>query len=189
MVAPLVVILGIILGTSGSLFSVYAIAAASIIAQILVVQWAVKKKSVFYFSLQNGIPHIVILISLFSMIFLPRNKLGVKEHSWDIFYNHPARIMLTTFLCLCAFGTFLLILPISTTVGEIDLVDAVFTSVSAVCVTGLIVLDTPNDFTIFGQFFILLLIQLGGLGIMSCHRRKGMNPPTTGEWTHLTVVS
>jgi trk system potassium uptake protein TrkH len=46
-------------------------------------------------------------------------------------------------------------------------VDAAFTSVSAVCVTGLIVLDTPHDFTVFGQVLILLLIQLGGLGIMS----------------------
>ena len=46
-------------------------------------------------------------------------------------------------------------------------IDAAFTAVSAVCVTGLIVLDTPNDFTLLGQGVILLLIQLGALGIMS----------------------
>jgi trk system potassium uptake protein TrkH len=64
-------------------------------------------------------------------------------------------------------GSLLLAIPASTEKGTIEFIDAVFTSVSAVCVTGLIVLDTPNDFNLVGQMFILLLIQLGGLGIMS----------------------
>jgi trk system potassium uptake protein TrkH len=76
-------------------------------------------------------------------------------------------MLLVTFLGLCVGGTLLLILPGATRESSINLVDAVFTSVSAVCVTGLIVLDTPQDFTFFGQCAILLLIQLGGLGIMS----------------------
>jgi trk system potassium uptake protein TrkH len=86
---------------------------------------------------------------------------------WKILFDHPARVLLTTFLALCALGTALLLLPIATPSGTIDVVDAIFTAVSAVCVTGLIVLDTPNDFTMVGQFFIIFLIQLGGLGIMS----------------------
>lgn len=61
----------------------------------------------------------------------------------------------------------LLLLPISTTTGIIAPVDALFTSTSAVCVTGLIVLDTAKDFTLFGQAVILALIQFGGLGIMT----------------------
>jgi trk system potassium uptake protein TrkH len=61
----------------------------------------------------------------------------------------------------------LLLLPVAAKNGAISTIDAVFTSVSAVCVTGLIVLDTPHDFSFYGQFFILLLIQLGGLGIMT----------------------
>jgi trk system potassium uptake protein TrkH len=63
-------------------------------------------------------------------------------------------------------GTLLLLLPIAAQDRTVGFVDAAFTAVSAVCVTGLIVLDTPNDFTGYGQFFILVLIQLGGLGIM-----------------------
>ncbi len=57
-------------------------------------------------------------------------------------------------------------LPMSTVEG-ISFIDALFTSTSAVCVTGLIVLDTPVGFTFFGQIVILLLIQFGGLGIMT----------------------
>lgn len=84
------------------------------------------------------------------------------------FLANPARVLVLTFLVLCAGGSLLLFLPQSGTDPEgISLVDAAFTSVSAVCVTGLIVRDTPVDFTAFGQAMILLLIQLGGLGIMT----------------------
>ncbi len=51
--------------------------------------------------------------------------------------------------------------------GELRVIDALFTSTSAVCVTGLIVKDTAADFTLFGQFIIMLLIQIGGLGYMT----------------------
>jgi trk system potassium uptake protein len=64
-------------------------------------------------------------------------------------------------------GAFLLMLPFSTISGDIAFIDALFTSTSAVCVTGLTVLDTGTYFTLFGQIIILLLIQLGGLGIMT----------------------
>ena len=64
-------------------------------------------------------------------------------------------------------GAFLLMLPFSTTSGHITLIDALFTSTSAVCVTGLTVLETGAYFTLFGQIVILVLIQLGGLGIMT----------------------
>ena len=64
-------------------------------------------------------------------------------------------------------GALLLMLPFSTTSGRISFVDAIFTSTSAVCVTGLIVQDTATYFTLTGQVIILLLIQLGGLGVMT----------------------
>lgn len=57
--------------------------------------------------------------------------------------------------------------PVSTTMESISWLDAFFTAVSAVCVTGLVVVDTGTDFTRFGQSVILGLIQLGGLGIMT----------------------
>ena len=64
-------------------------------------------------------------------------------------------------------GAGLLCLPWSTTSGHISFIDALFTSTSAVCVTGLIVQDTPAYFSPMGQTIILGLIQLGGLGIMT----------------------
>jgi len=86
----------------------------------------------------------------------------------DLFLGHLERMFVGTFATMCLFGAFLLALPQSASSGTpIALVDALFTSVSAVCVTGLVVLDTPVDFSTFGQATILLLIQLGGLGIMT----------------------
>ncbi|MEN8223289.1 MAG: TrkH family potassium uptake protein [Acidobacteriota bacterium] len=75
--------------------------------------------------------------------------------------------IITTFLLLIITGTLLLILPFSTHTGELSWGDALFTSVSAVTVTGLVAVNTADDFTLAGQFFILLLIQLGGLGFMT----------------------
>jgi len=78
----------------------------------------------------------------------------------------PARVLAVGFLATIAAGTALLLLPGATPRG-ISVVDALFTSTSAVCVTGLVVRVTPQDFTLFGQWVILLLIQVGGLGYMS----------------------
>lgn len=64
-------------------------------------------------------------------------------------------------------GSALLLLPASTVSGRMSLIDALFTATSAVCVTGLIVVDTGGHFTLLGQTIILILIQLGGLGIMT----------------------
>ncbi len=76
-----------------------------------------------------------------------------------------AKFLLFSFAGLIFIGAFLLKLPGMTNHG-IKFVDALFTSTSAVCVTGLATMDTAKDFTVLGQFIILLLIQLGGLGIM-----------------------
>lgn len=97
-----------------------------------------------------------------------RSLAGESTSLWDGVMVHPARLLVVTFVGLSALGSILLALPVSTASDAgIRWVDAVFTSVSAVCVTGLIVLDTPRDFTALGQLWILILIQLGGLGIMS----------------------
>jgi potassium uptake TrkH family protein len=79
---------------------------------------------------------------------------------------NPAQVFIISFLSIILFGSVLLLLP-NATVNGISFMDALFTSTSAVCVTGLIVLDTSSDFTQFGQTIILLLIQLGGLGILT----------------------
>jgi trk system potassium uptake protein TrkH len=71
-----------------------------------------------------------------------------------------------SFVILIGIGAFLLMLPFAHK-GELSIMDALFTATSAVCVTGLIVKDTPVDFTGFGHIVILLLIQIGGLGYMT----------------------
>ncbi len=80
----------------------------------------------------------------------------------------PARTIATSFLGAIAGGTLLLTFPGASAGGEsAPFLTALFTSTSAVCVTGLIVVDTPTYWSTFGQWVILLLIQVGGLGIMS----------------------
>ena len=72
------------------------------------------------------------------------------------------------FILLIGIGSFLLTLPISSSSeNSISAINAIFTATSASCVTGLATLDTANDFSTFGQLVILLLIQIGGIGIMS----------------------
>jgi trk system potassium uptake protein TrkH len=80
----------------------------------------------------------------------------------------PTQIMVTSFLILIAGGTLLLAIPGATTAeGGLPLLDAIFTATSAVCVTGLVVRDTGVEFTTMGQAVILVLIQLGGLGMIT----------------------
>lgn len=83
------------------------------------------------------------------------------------FSARPGRKVIIYFLVTIFVGTFFLLLPVSSAGQAIHFVDALFTATSAVCVTGLIVLDTGKDFSLFGQIVILVLIQLGGLGIMT----------------------
>ena len=79
----------------------------------------------------------------------------------------PAQTLVVGFLALIAAGTFLLWLPASAVAeGNVPLVDAFFTAVSATCVTGLATVDTATAWTPFGQGVILALVQLGALGIM-----------------------
>jgi trk system potassium uptake protein TrkH len=80
---------------------------------------------------------------------------------------HPAALVLSSFLLLILAGSLLLRLGISTVDGFIPWIDALFTVTSAVCVTGLVVVDTGTCFTTFGQCVILALIQIGGLGVMT----------------------
>jgi trk system potassium uptake protein len=79
---------------------------------------------------------------------------------------NPAQLFILSFLAIIIIGSFLLILPNATYDG-ISYLDALFTSTSAVCVTGLVVVDTGTHFTLFGQTLIMILIQVGGLGILT----------------------
>ena len=81
---------------------------------------------------------------------------------------HPTQIVVMAFGAAVVAGTIFLLFPFSTAPGNsTDFVTALFTAVSAVCITGLTVVDTGTHWSGFGQVVILFLIQLGGLGIVS----------------------
>jgi potassium uptake TrkH family protein len=79
---------------------------------------------------------------------------------------NPAFLFVMSFAAIITIGGLLLMLPRATTNG-ISAVNALFTSTSAVCVTGLLVVDTAASFTLMGKIILLILIQIGGLGIMT----------------------
>ncbi len=80
----------------------------------------------------------------------------------------PGRIIALGFACVILIGSLLLMLPISVRDGvNLRYIDALYTSTSAVCVTGLIAVDAGDTFTPVGQFFLAMLIQIGGLGVTS----------------------
>lgn len=83
-----------------------------------------------------------------------------------IILQHPARGLAITFFLLCIGGTLLLRTPVAMQ-NELSVLEAAFTATSASCVTGLTVIDISSELTLCGRSFLLLLIQLGGLGIMT----------------------
>ena len=94
---------------------------------------------------------------------LPRPYPGDSYH---VRRSNPPRLLFFSFLSLIFIGTLLLKLPWSH-LGDVTWLDAAFTATSAVTVTGLVVVDTGTQFTLFGQCVILALIQLGGIGLMT----------------------
>lgn len=134
---------------------------------------------VLVFYLGTEINKIVILPEVVSSVYIIRKSilfLGITflflaEFSTLLKYLYQRRrntafVFIASFFFIILIGSLLLMLPNATT-KPISFVDALFTSASAVCVTGLTVLDTAQDFTGIGQFIILMLIQIGGLGIMT----------------------
>lgn len=81
--------------------------------------------------------------------------------------KNPGTAFVASYFTAAHLGALLLSLPFATRAGHIAWIDALFTSTSALAVTGLTVVDTATSFTLFGQIVILLLIQFGGLGIMT----------------------
>ena len=94
------------------------------------------------------------------------NNLNLNSKKFDFIFKSPEIILPITFFILCLLGSLLLAIPLSLN-GRVNFLDSVFTAVSAVCVTGLSVFDVGSTLTSFGQLILIVLIQLGGLGIMS----------------------
>jgi trk system potassium uptake protein TrkH len=81
---------------------------------------------------------------------------------------HPTKLIVLSFLLVIIVGTFLLMLPISSRRHEFTpFITALFTATSATCVTGLVVVDTYTHWNAFGQLIILLMIQIGGIGLVT----------------------
>lgn len=106
---------------------------------------------------------VLMQIAVFILFFRELSTM-----SFDLGKQHlnPARLFVSSFLIMILMGTLLLMLPNATFAG-ISFLDALFMSTSAICVTGLEVVSTATYFTTFGQIIILILIQLGGIGILT----------------------
>jgi trk system potassium uptake protein TrkH len=98
------------------------------------------------------------------LYFIVRLMLLVR-YIYQVYYN-PAIVFVGSFFVIILVGAILLMLPTATT-GTITFTDALFTATSAVCVTGLTVLNISTELTLVGQTILLSLIQIGGLGILT----------------------
>ncbi len=124
----------------------------------------------YYFSVEdvfatNFILRRPVWITIAVLLSFVR-EFSEREFSLNRSYLTPAQTFIVSFIVIIFIGSFLLSLPNATHSG-ISYIDALFTSTSAVCVTGLAVVDTGTYFTTLGQFIILILIQIGGLGILT----------------------
>lgn len=156
----------------------------------ILLKWILTVKSYPKIKIEYSFPLIIIDIFIilflilgpniprfYSIIILTREIIIIVWYLWNKlniieiisnFYHKGPQIIAITFLGIILLGSFLLSMPISTTSGHgTSFIDALFTATSATCVTGLVVLDTKTHFNLFGQLVILLLIQTGGLGIMT----------------------
>lgn len=115
-------------------------------------------------------PELTLVFALFKNIFLfgkiIKNTTGSAGGAEQIILN-PAGTLLISFFMVIITGTFLLMLPAACTGKDhLDFLTALFTAASAVCVTGLSVIDVSVELTLVGKIILALLIQIGGLGIM-----------------------
>lgn len=115
----------------------------------------------FVWDFLNGKPYHLVLLLLLSLLNLSYGLVRLLGRR-----TNPSLILAVSFLIIIFIGTVLLMLPRSTFNG-ISWVDSLFVSTSAVCVTGLVSVDVASTFTPTGFVIIILLIQIGGLGVMT----------------------
>lgn len=99
----------------------------------------------------------------------PNDQTSAFNKRWfEAIFDNPAALLVSTFFLTATTGGLLLTLsPFAAHGQKLALIDTLFTAFSATCVTGLVVLDTAQDFSFAGQLLILIMIQIGGLGIMT----------------------
>ena len=127
-------------------------------------------------------------IRLFIAVFIGFMAISFKIASLGNSSIHPSLLFVLSFVFLILFGTFCLMLP-AAAYKNVGFVQALFTSTSAVTVTGLAVLDTGKDFTLFGQTIIMILLQLGGLGILTVTNVFALVFKSTSTFKNRMMVS
>lgn len=118
-------------------------------------------------NIENFTPFYILFIQSYLLLLVGLEVTKVSTNITSVKLK-PATTFIYSFLLLLLIGTGLLMLPEMTTAkGSMPFIDALFTAVSAACVTGLSVVDTQTYFTFKGHVVIMLLIQLGGIGILT----------------------
>ncbi len=136
---------------------------------VFIVLFAYNKIILFSASGQTSSVNAMLILIIRNLFLLFKvltrfKKLRVFVESIHI---HPAQTILTSFLLVILGGMLLLMLPFTAAEGHgLSFLNALFTATSAVCVTGLVVVDTATSFSIWGKVVIMTMIQIGGLGIM-----------------------
>ena len=136
-----------------------------IIVTFLVIIYYLARFEYNFFETRNFQFFNVRLLYVLIILCFIRDFSSLRINFKRTFIN-PAQLFILSFLSIILLGAAFLMMP-NATVNGIKPLDALFTATSAVCVTGLIVLDTSKDFTLFGKLIIITLIQIGGLGIMT----------------------
>jgi trk system potassium uptake protein TrkH len=115
----------------------------------------------------EGIGRWVIVLRNTFLLLKVFSRLKRLASFFESITTQPAQTILLSFMMVILSGALVLMMPFTTVSGKgLPFLDALFTATSAVCVTGLIVVDTATVFTLWGQLVILALIQIGGLSIM-----------------------
>ena len=124
--------------------------------------------NIFHFDIANAhnFENIYLIFIQFYFLIIVLVELAKMSSSLGKYHLSPPILMVASFLFLISIGTILLLMPRMTTNG-ISFIDALFTATSASCITGLSVVSTSACFTFKGQVVILMLIQLGGMSILS----------------------
>ncbi|MDX9800174.1 MAG: TrkH family potassium uptake protein [Spirochaetia bacterium] len=144
----------------------------NLIASILLLLYIIlfiADKILFYYSSMTVFSGIAAIMIIRNMLIL--FKVFTRFQKFSSFLQsiavNPAQTIVESFLIVIAAGTVFLAMPFASEgKGSLSILDSLFTATSAVCVTGLIVVDTATYFSIWGKIIIMLLIQIGGLGIM-----------------------
>ena len=137
-----------------------------VIILLLIIQFI--SVNIFHFDIANAqnFENIYLIFIQFYFLIIVLIEIAKMSSSLGNYHLSPPVLMVGSFLFLIAIGTLLLKMPRMTNHG-ISFIDALFTATSASCITGLSVVSTPETFTFKGQVVILVLIQLGGMSILS----------------------